>query len=127
MSTHTFTKENGAWHIDCPRFLQQIGNEADFTLLQGAKRILDFIAKGATKMTITMDTQPLEKAGILQLVELGDASKGGGYYQVLNNEGKLLKRKLWLCDVTLFVFGDIPERIYIRRDEVCDANGLCLQ
>ena len=30
-------------------------------------------------------------------------------------ESRKVDKDLWLCEVTRFVFGDIPERIYIRN------------
>jgi hypothetical protein len=63
-----------------------------------------------------MDTEPFEGADLLELDQLGSPTEGGGYYRLFSRMGKLIAQALWLCDISLHIFGDIPERIYIRRE-----------
>jgi hypothetical protein len=66
-------------------------------------------------VTIEVDTQPFEKAVELELIAHGDENSGGGCYRMRNRLGKVIQQELWLCDVPLLLFGDIPERIYLKR------------
>jgi len=51
----------------------------------------------------------------LILIEQCDPILSGGYYIIKCFEDKEVNRDLWLCDVTCFVFGNIPERIFVKR------------
>jgi hypothetical protein len=51
----------------------------------------------------------------LFLTDLYDPIPGGGYYYMKQCENKEVNKDLWLCDITRFVFRNIPEKIYIRN------------
>jgi hypothetical protein len=50
---------------------------------------------------------------VLEKLEECDSIKGGAYYLMKEYNGIEYNLKLWLCDVTLFVFNEFPEKIYI--------------
>lgn len=52
----------------------------------------------------------LEQGGVK-----GDPAMGGGYYLMERFEGKEVGQRMWLCAVTNFVFGHLPQRIWVRR------------
>jgi hypothetical protein len=117
MQTHTFYKEpHGGWYIDLPQYLEQGGSKGDLAMVAGADTMLDFIAQGSTRVTITMDTHPFGGADELQLLRVSDPLMGGGDYFMPVFEGQEVNHQMWLCGVTEFVFGNIPERIYVRRE-----------
>jgi hypothetical protein len=62
-----------------------------------------------------MNTEFFEGADMLELTEKCDPYIGGGYYLLGEWEGKQLMRTMWLCAVTEFVFGYLPERIFVKR------------
>jgi len=113
MKTCTFVREYGGWYIDLPEYLQQGGSKGDLALVAGADTLLDLLAEGRDRVTIDMGTQPF--AGADELLLLRPSPAGGGDYLIGRFEGREIQQELWLCDVTLFVFGDLPERIYIRK------------
>jgi hypothetical protein len=113
--TYTFLKEEDKWYIDLPDYLEQGGRKEDLKMVAGTDDLLTLIARGKKQVTVTMDTQPFEGADVLGLIELCDQPMGGGYYIMYKCRGREINKRMWLCDVTLFVFGDIPERIYIRK------------
>lgn len=113
---HTFVKEDGHWYIDLPEYLEQGGFKTELEMTAGTKALLDTVARGKNRVTVTMNTESFERADLLELIELGGAPKGGGYYLMHTCRGKAINKKMWLCDVLLFVFGDIPERIYVRKE-----------
>jgi hypothetical protein len=113
--TYSFIRENGRWYIDLPEYLAQGGSKSDLEMVAGADDVLDIMADGENKVTLMISTEPFENAELLELVELCDQNIGGGYYIMPVLEGSFMNKRMWLCDVTLFVFGDIPDRIYIRK------------
>jgi hypothetical protein len=116
MKTHTFYKEeHGGWYIDLPEFIEQGGSKGDLAMVAGADTMLDIIANGQKRVTITMDTKPFEGADALKLLRICDPSMGGGDYRMKSFEGRLVHHDLWLCGVTEFVFGQIPECIYVKK------------
>jgi len=114
-SIYSFVKEDRRWYIDLPAYLAQGGNKADLQMVEGADVLLNFMAHGKKIVTLQLDREPFEGADVLELVELCNAPKGGGYYQMHTFRKQAIEKRIWLCDVTLFVFGDMPERIYIRK------------
>ncbi len=114
MNTHKFIKEVNGWHVDLPSELKKFG-ESDLVMTEGAEAILDLVARGKQTVTLTMDTEPFRKAAVLELIELCAAPHGGAYYKMCDYRGRLMKEEMWLCDMPLAIFGDMPERIYIKK------------
>ena len=115
MKQHRFYREHGGWYIDLPEYLAQGGSKGDLAMVVGADTMLDIVAGEETSVTIQMDTKPFEGADELVLTELCSPSMGGGYYFMKEFEGKEVAQRMWLCEVTEFVFSNIPERIYVKR------------
>lgn len=115
MKQHHFVREDGRWYIDLPEFLAQGGDKADLEMISGADTMLNIIAGEKDKATLQIDIEPFESANELLLTELCDPILGGGYYHINQFENKEVNQDLWLCDVTRFVFGDIPKKIYVKR------------
>ena len=112
---YSFLKEGHQWYIELPEYLARGGSKADLQMVEGADVLLDFMANGKKSVTLQLDREPFEGADVLELVELCEAPKGGGYYIMHTFRNYRIEKKIWLCDVTLFVFGDMPERIYIKK------------
>jgi hypothetical protein len=115
-SAYTFVKEEDGWYLTTTDQPDAAVHSALSLLSDGVHRLLDFVARGRKMVTLTMDTKPFEGADLLELTELGSPAEGGGYYRLFSRFGKLISQALWLCDISLLIFGDIPERIYIRRE-----------
>jgi hypothetical protein len=113
--TFTFLKEDKAWYIDLPDYVKQGGLKKDLEMVAGAGELLTWLARRRNQVTITIDTEPFEGAQKLELLELCDHQTGGGYYRLHTCRGREIKKRMWLCDVALFIFGDIPEQIYLRK------------
>lgn len=114
-SVYTFVKEGQQWFIELPEYLAQGGSKADLQMVEGADELLNFIAGSKKRVTIQLDRKPFEGADVLKLIELCEAPKGGGYYQMHTYRNQIIEKRIWLCDVTLFIFGDMPEQIYISK------------
>lgn len=113
MKTYTFTKRKGSWFLELPPRLKEF-NQTDFTQVESTGGALDEMAHGKSRINISIDTKPLNKASVLELET--DAEPGGSScYRLLNTKGALVKDHLDLSDLDLLLFGEYPERIYLRR------------
>jgi hypothetical protein len=111
---YVFVKEDNCWYVDLPEYLARGGSKADLKLVEGADELLHLIARRKKMVSVQLDIAPFDDADVLELTELCDAPKGGGYYLMRTCRNRPINKTLWLCDVALFVFGDMPERIYIK-------------
>lgn len=117
MQTHRFIKEYGNWYIDLPEYLEKgLGAKWDLAMVEGADTMLDHIAAGASDVVLTLSETRIDGSDVLQLEELRDPAIGGGYYMLERFEGEELRQRMWLCGVTAYVFGKMPEQIYVRRE-----------
>lgn len=115
MKVHRFYKEGISWYIDLPEFLALGGSIGDLQMVDGADKMLDLVSKGGEEVTLQISTEPFEKADKLVLIEKCDPIIGGGYYFMEYFETIKVHQRMWLCGVTEFVFGDLPEQIFILR------------
>ncbi|MFT3747047.1 MAG: hypothetical protein QM768_01975 [Agriterribacter sp.] len=116
MHTHTFTKEPSGWYIELPEYIAQGGNKGDLAMVDGADTMLDIIAEDAFSITLTFDDKEFDGADKIILIEKCDPYIGGGNYIMPQWENKIVNQRLWLCAVTEFVFGYIPETIFVKRE-----------
>jgi hypothetical protein len=116
MNTFSFTKENGTWYINLQHDLK-IFNKSDFVVLEGSTPLLDFLSNEKKKLTLAIDIIPFDKAFKLSLTQMSESPSGGGYYELSDHRGRVLHEEIWLCDIPLFVFGDMPEHIFLRREK----------
>jgi hypothetical protein len=117
LETYTFLKTGNEWFIDLPGYIEQGGSQGDLQMVDGADTMLDIMAGENGSVTVTLDTKPFENADELVLIEKCDPLIGGGYYLMRTYRGQEMNRSMWLCQVTEFVFGDLPERIFVRQED----------
>lgn len=115
MQTHTFIKEDSKWFIDLPEYIANGGAKGDLQMVEGADTMLDTIAGAEDRVTIAMDDLSFNGADELSLLEICDPVIGGGIYLMESFEGNKVNQQMWLCAVTQFVFGYMPEKIFVRR------------
>lgn len=116
MKVHRFVHEDSGWYIDLPVYIAQGGSKGDLQMIDGADTLLDMIAGEETEVSLQIDRHHFPGADQLTLTGLCDPLIGGGNYHLKTFEGKKVAKDLWLCDVTRFVFGDIPEKIFVKRN-----------
>jgi len=110
-----FIKESTGWHIDLPEWS---GAKADLQMVAGADTFLDFLSDNGDKVNMLASTSnSFDYTGILK--KIADKGEGGGadydlmeYDKVIYPDGGHL---MWLCDVTKFVFGQLPDTIYFKE------------
>jgi len=121
MNTYMFVKNGDDWFIDLPEYIEQGGNAGDLQMVDGADTMLDLMADRGTTVVLNISEEAFEGADMLVLTEKCDPSIGGGYYLMEKYNGKAINQRMWLCQVTEFVFGSLPERIFVKQEEI-DAS-----
>ncbi|WP_205509967.1 DUF6717 family protein [Longitalea arenae] len=116
MKRYRFIKTDGGWFIDLPEYIEQGGSAGDLQMVAGADTMLDMMAAGAASVEVTLAEEPFEGADELVLTEQCDPVIGGGYYLMRTYNGQEINKTMWLCQVTEFVFGSLPERIFVRQE-----------
>lgn len=116
MKSYKFIKSGNDWYIDLPEFIEQGGSIGDLQMVEGADKMLDMMAENENSVILQISKEQFEGADLLTLTEKCDPYIGGGYYIMTNYEGKEINRTMWLCQVTEFVFGDMPLQIFIKRE-----------
>jgi len=122
MKTYRFIKTGADWYIDLPEYIEQGGNQADLQMVEGADKMLDMMAENKNAVVLGIAEEPFDGADELILTERCDPYVGGGYYLMKKYEGQEVNRTMWLCQVTEFVFGDIPPQIFVRKEKDPAAN-----
>ena len=95
-----YKTEDKRWYIDLPTWK---GDKSDLEMVAGADVMLDILSEGKGKLTVDLsdkytDKQKWDKPVILELHEKHAGLTGGGATYMWGDE------KIWLCDVTKFVF-----------------------
>ena len=105
---HRFYKDSQGWFIDLPNW---IGTKAQLAMVEGADIFLDNISDHTSEVYVEMSTQEM-KGNQYQLKKYMDCQDGAMYSYVNSNEDI---DAMWLCGVTEFVFGSMPDKIYCRK------------
>lgn len=106
----TFIKTDDSWYIDLPNW---VGPKHALLMVGGAHDILEDLSSklGLTKLHIRVSTDEAISPYVLDRNEY--TITGGAYY---NFRGE---NDVWLCPVTLFVFGKYPKMIsFLCTDKV---------
>ncbi len=114
MKVYRFIKEGRDWYIDLPEYLAKGGSRGDLQMVEGADAMLDVIAEKKLEVSLILRREYFEGADRLVLIEKCDPYVGGGYYLLESLEGKKYNQKMWLCGVTEFVFGELPNEIFLK-------------
>ncbi|HEX2627541.1 MAG TPA: DUF6717 family protein [Chitinophagaceae bacterium] len=117
MNTYKFIKEGRDWFIDLPEYIEGGGSKGDLQMVEGADTMLDMIAEGKDHVSLFIDEISFAGSDELILTERCDPYIGGGYYKLKIFEGKEINQDMWLCAVTEYVFGGLPEKIFIKRSD----------
>ena len=116
MHIHIFTKELSGWYIELPEYIAQGGSKADLAMVDGADTMLDIMAEDGSSITLKFDDKEFDGAEKIILMEKCDPYIGGGNYIMPQWENKAVNQHSWLYAVQKFVFGYIPETIFVKRE-----------
>lgn len=104
----SFEKEGRRWYAVIPQWK---GSKASLEMVAGADKFLDTLdIKNNGYVTLSISTK--RKGGYRKLNKIDECEYGGANY--IYKQPNKLPRVMWLCEVTLFVFGKYPENIYFR-------------
>ena len=98
------------WYIDLPDWN---GSIDDLEMVQGADTMLDKVSGYTNECYLEMSDEPFDGSEAIRLVNDLSKSVGGGDYIMESYKGELVNHKMWLCEVVVKVFGEVPAKIYI--------------
>ncbi len=112
------------WYIDLPEYIAAGGHKGSLAMVAGADDFLDILLGDDPSNTVVLDLQ-LEpqfktESDYVTLVKvpvkkLKRYVTGGADYILPVYDGKNINHKMWLCNVTKYVFGFFPNEIYFKH------------
>jgi hypothetical protein len=103
------------WYIDLPGWT---GSVEELAMVQGADTMLDQVSGYTNECYLKISDQPFDGAEVIKLVSSRtDTYGGGGDYVLERYESETINHKMWLCEVTRYVFDALPEYIYFKKVE----------
>lgn len=103
-----FYKKETRWYAYLPEYLEQGGTEEECEMVSGADEWLDYLSKNEDGIVIE-----LADANILsEKLTLYESDEFGATYIAHTYKEEDINKILWLCPVTVFVFGHYPKEIY---------------
>lgn len=116
MEIKFYKEKNDLWYVDLPEYIESGGTKEDCQMVAGADDWLDVLSQGESRVVLEIQTVPFDGANSLTMDELlTDAFGYGAYYKVEKYNGvDYPDLSIWLCPVTVYVFGEYPKTIYYR-------------
>lgn len=112
--TLTFVQDpDDRWYIDMP----WDGNRANLEMVAGADDLLTYLdteRKHSVTLQVIPSETPLNMEGHTELRQLDKSLMGGSHYDATDFEGFRMRR-IWICPVTLCVFGCYPKYLYVKQ------------
>lgn len=110
MEKFRFYKEGNNWYVDLPSWT---GPKSDLLMIGGADTMLDIISNNGAEVTVFISEKKFDGATELTFKSFATDIGEGAYYLLETYEGNTLNMSVFLCDVTKFVFGKFPEKLFI--------------
>jgi len=115
MDKYRFYKEVNNWYVDLPSWE---GSKSDLLMIGGADTMLDILSDNGTQVLTLISRTNFEGASELNFVKSAIEDIGeGSYYNFEKHNGETINLSVFLCDVTLFVFGEFPKQLFIQAIE----------
>ncbi len=118
-----FNKEkDGCWYVNFPHWPFSHDNLA---MVSGADKMLELLSDG--DLFVRVSVIPAKKQEMhddyIELEQTESSLFGGSTYQVKYEPFKerFKRDTLWICPVTLFVLGQYPKFIYVKRTDYKEA------
>jgi hypothetical protein len=105
MRDFKFEKENNKWYVVLPEWE---GPKDDLEMVLGADTMLDILSQGEESINVIISEEKLENPNFI--LNFDKTESGGAWYKL---SGSLFNFDVWLCEVTKFVFGYLPKKLYI--------------
>jgi hypothetical protein len=112
MKVNRFYKDSEGWFIDLPSFP---GPKSALALIQGADVMLDVLSKNTNEVVLTFHHSPVDDCDVvLNRKEIIGLGLCGADYVGESSNKSLNSLDVWLCPVTVYVFGTYPPKIYVK-------------
>ncbi len=108
-------EENNRWYVDLPDWN---GSKADLEMVYGADTMLDYFAEGENSVWLYVSDEYFENSDYLAFDRMATEIENGAFYVMKKCRGIELNLDVYLCDVTLFVLGKFPSKIYLSKSNV---------
>ena len=84
-------------------------------MVAGADDLCAFLSENdiETRVNVIPTSKRENHDGYAELRRIDHSLTGGAYYEVKGIEG--FTKNIWICPVTLFVLGNYPAYIYIKK------------
>jgi hypothetical protein len=106
----TFQKDAEGWFIVLPAWK---GEKSALQMVSGADTLLDYLCNGKSVVNLTVSDKPFRGRKVLLILTKSN-ELGADYLYIEERETDHHYHELWLCPVTLFVFGEYPYKIYLK-------------
>ena len=105
-------EEDGLWYVDFPNWPFDHHN---LLMVAGADKLCAFLSEDnvSSYISVIPASKKEEHEGYAELTRVNSSLTGGATYEVKNLPG--FNRDIWLCPVTLFVLGEYPKYMYIKK------------
>lgn len=106
MDYFKFNKEaDGRWYVDLPNWS---GPKEDLEMVSGADTMLDILAQGDGSVELAISRSAFD--GFRFELAFSHEEGGGAWYSLSSDHHNF---DVWLCHVTLFVYGGFPVKLFI--------------
>jgi hypothetical protein len=102
---------NRKWFLDLPDWG---GSIDDLEMIRGADIMLDMLSGDREECYLEMSDDPFDGSEVLELVKDLRGTVGGGEYFFETYQQEIINYKIWFCEITEVVFGELPKRIYLQ-------------
>ena len=106
--TMRFYKEERTWYADVNGWP---GPKAMCAMVDGADVFLDYLSNNGDEVTLDLSLDPKQGYDVLNY-RYPHPANDGAYYSTQMGDSEHI---LWLCGVTEFVFGYMPEEVWYRK------------
>ena len=103
-----YKDEDRRWYADLPEYIAQGGTVEECEMVSGADDWLDYISEKREAVTLALSDQN----SLTEKIVLYESDEFGATYIAHTYREEDINQILWLCPVTLFVFGHYPKEIY---------------
>ena len=105
-------EEDGLWYVDFPNWPF---DQHNLLMVAGADELCAFLSEDnvSSYISVIPASKKEEHEGYAELTRINSSLTGGATYEVKNLPG--FNRDIWLCPVTLFVLGEYPKYMYIKK------------
>jgi len=107
-----YKEKSKKWYADIPMWT---GRKSALQMISGADKLLDLIAKDRDEVYLHYSENEIKNAD--ELTFTNKCWFNGADYKISKLNGEEIKLDVWLCNVTKFVMGYFPKKIYFKEIE----------